>query len=837
MPTSMRPKEPWRSPEPRLTRGRTFRSIVVTVLVALAVPGCRGCFRSDEDAAAKKKEEEKKKEKPKPDFESGRLQVLLRDQGSARNPVKAGHWMVATQRMKANNFDFHAELESVVTDRNRQPLLVPNTAFRTAMFRPVVLPKGQTREVEAAFFVPDVPPSGDAASPTTVWLRNTLRARRGGREVQGSDEPTTTMPAYQYFFIVLAADPDRYAYLKRLDSIVPPVVDEGNLAEPTTHYRVLLPPSDRRVPVPSQPLAWTPIAGVLWDGLRPTLLTADQQQALLDWLHWGGQVIVSGPSSLDSLRGSFLEPYLPATATEAVRLRAADFDPLNQAWSLTNSRTKIKTALSIPANKNLVGVRLQPLPEATALPSTGGLVWERRVGAGRIIVTAFSLADRPVVNWGSFDSFFNACLLRRPARVFRLSQEAEPDTQWAEFPGAGYMRDGRFVSNLRYFTHDAVPATGAEKPAPGTAASGSARVTAPLPGQVAESGQSQVAAWSDTSAASEAARQTLREAAGISVPEAGFVFRVLVVYLFVLVPLNWIVFRVLGRVEWAWLAAPVIAVAGAVVVVRLAQLDIGFARSRTEVAVLELQAGYPSAHLTRYTAVYTSLSTAYDFAFEDDSALAMPFPHHVPYTPGLREPISNVAFRRDQQITLSGFQVASNATGLVHSEQMLDLGGSVQLVGQESSGWSVKNGSKLPLDDAGVLSQKAPGRWELAWVGRLPPAETFALKFRPVADAANDYLANASQEGRQNLRRLLELACRDRSQQAGDVRLVAWTAQPLPGLSIRPQASQESTRTLVLIHLRRGALPPAQPDRNLKAELSAQLADSGDREHSEDEPP
>ncbi len=158
-------------------------------------------------------------------------------------------------------------------------------------------------------------------------------------------------------------------------------------------------------------------------------------------------------------------------------------------------------------------------------------------------------------------------------------------------------------------------------------------------------------------------------------------FRVLVVYLLVLVPVNWLVFRVLGRVEWAWLAAPVIAVAGAVVVVRLAQLDIGFARSRTEIGVLEIQAGYPSAHLTRYTAVYTSLSAAYDFAFEDDSALAMPFPHRVPYVPGLREPINNVRFRRDQQITLSGFQVASNSTGLVHSEQMLDLGGSVQLRG------------------------------------------------------------------------------------------------------------------------------------------------------------
>jgi hypothetical protein len=160
----------------------------------------------------------------------------------------------------------------------------------------------------------------------------------------------------------------------------------------------------------------------------------------------------------------------------------------------------------------------------------------------------------------------------------------------------------------------------------------------------------------------------------------------------------------------------------------------------------------------------------------------------------------------------------------------------VQLVGQESSGWSVENGTQLSLEDAGVLSQKKPGRWELAWLGNLPPTATTAIKFRPV-EAADAYLDSVSEKGRQTLRRLLELACRDRSLQAGDMRLVAWTAQALPGLSIRPQASQESTRTLVLIHLRRGALPAPQRDQNLKAELAAEFAQPADLENSAEEQP
>ena len=101
--------------------------------------------------------------------------------------------------------------------------------------------------------------------------------------------------------------------------------------------------------------------------------------------------------------------------------------------------------------------------------------------------------------------------------------------------------------------------------------------------------------------------------------------KVVAIYLFVLVPVNWCFFRVLGRTEWAWAAVPVVAVVCAVVVVRLAELNIGFARSRTEIGVLEMQGGFSRGHLTRYTALYSSLSSSYELSFDDESALAQPF--------------------------------------------------------------------------------------------------------------------------------------------------------------------------------------------------------------------
>ncbi len=54
---------------------------------------------------------------------------------------------------------------------------------------------------------------------------------------------------------------------------------------------------------------------------------------MLDWLHWGGQLILSGPDTLDTLRDSFLAPYLPATSAGARDLQAADLAELSNHWS------------------------------------------------------------------------------------------------------------------------------------------------------------------------------------------------------------------------------------------------------------------------------------------------------------------------------------------------------------------------------------------------------------------------------------------------------------------------------------------------------------------------
>ena len=116
--------------------------------------------------------------------------------------------------------------------------------------------------------------------------------------------------------------------------------------------------------------------------------------------------------------------------------------------------------------------------------------------------------------------------------------------------------------------------------------------------------------------------------------------------------------------------------------IHLAQLNIGFARSQNEIAVVELQGDYPRAHVTRYTALYTSLATGYRFRVDDPGGLMLPFP--TVDNPGDFRMLSGESYkrlvcRRGEDTEVSGFAVNSNSIDFVHSEHLVDLGGGISL--------------------------------------------------------------------------------------------------------------------------------------------------------------
>ncbi len=336
-----------------------------------------------------------------------------------------------------------------------------------------------------------------------------------------------------------------------------------------------------------------------------------------------------------------------------------------------------------------------------------------------------------------------------------------------------------------------------------------------------------VAGWTDFGAAAAAVRASLQRAAGISVPDNVFVAKILAVYLLVLVPVNWMLFRLVNRVEWAWFAAPVIAIAGTVAVVRLAQLDIGFVRSRSEIAIAELQGQYNRAHVTRFAALYTSLSTKYALQFAKPDAFALPFATDLTDEQLRQVSRQEVEFRRDQSARLRRYPVLSNSTGMVHAEQMHTLPGTIQFIDGKVA-WRIRNDCGWSLQTALLLHRRGSTARIYA-LGNLPTgAEAVVDRASALSDRGVDEQLEVSFEtseqspaGEISIRGLYRLALDARQLNEDGLRLVAWTDQPVEGMTVTPRSNQERFRTLVVANLRRGEQPRALADVNLIEDVTS----------------
>lgn len=699
----------------------TARTAVVAVL-ALACLSTLGC---NWFGAATTPPVDPTKPKPKPDFQITKFWPQPNNLSTVNSYYKPGHLTTATVEVVANNFEFPgAALESL-------PIAALDMPFEMGNTQPVTLPKGQPRETEVLLWVPpryDYIPR--LAARRQVPLDIQLISRASG-QVLGVDQiRLRPMENFQYFFVVLSNDTTSYKFLDRLpafDSNMELMSEDVNISR---FYQVVVPPVVRRAPLPSHPLAWTSIAFVLWDDFTEDKLSDAQRQAMLDWLHFGGQLIVSGPDNLEKLRTTFLADVLPASTDGTAELSAEEIDRFKDAWSgpqavLPRSTSKWSIAKLTPAEgSNTLAANVRG---EESLP----LIVERTVGRGRVVATAFRTTEVAFRSWLAVDdSIVNACLLRRPARKYVGMQDEMPfHFEWSgdtlrspldSIPAS--VLNSRHISRVSYFSRDVEAAkhqpqfiTSIEMRA--AHAYATEYGTSPFDRATEGRDSPPVAAWDDFGGVSQRARQALFAASGIRVPDRTFVAIVMAIYLVVLVPLNWAFFRLLRRVEWAWIAAPIITIVYAIAVVRVAHVNIGFTRPQTEVNVVELQPGYDRAHLTRYVSLYTSLATTYDITMDDPSAMLLPLADGK--QPMLWQTRQTLQTERDQKVVFRGLTVASNSMSMVHAEEMYNLDGGLRLergpatAGDaatpgdaakqgDAAGWHVVNGTQHRLRDAEV---------------------------------------------------------------------------------------------------------------------------------------
>jgi len=827
---------------PRIHRGQSLVGAslawltALTVAVCLPLAGCGGCTRSATNPNAQQKTPEElekeqaeraarlqkeKEEAEKPDYEILALYTRPSSLASIDNSTKLGHWGSATIDARANREDFNGELHVEAVDAQGDPLTLSRTTYSLATMRPIQLAKKQKKNLEITYF----PPTG----LTSFRLKSTITYPNHGRPAGTSAvDPINLMPAHQYHLLVLSGTPDAYSYLKAIPAIRAPS-EHFTEAGVAPHYRVHAPIVRSYVPLASSALKWTTIAYIVWDDFQPNKLQVSQQEALIDWLHWGGQLVISGPTSLDPLKTSFLDEYLPADGAGAWELDQATLDVLNREFKRGGPELSVRRPWS--------GVKLAPRPGANVVEGSNGLAVEGRVGAGRIVVTAFSLTQRDLRTWPGLDELMNAWLLKRDARQFTAPVGIEgAKVAWA---GSNQVFDPEKGSRVRYFTRDWLT----EKARTAYVTSQSVTEMAdqsvvtpygqfnssPYGPDIAPPTGPGVAGWNDFSDVAMLARKALREAAGIKVPKRDFVLWVLGTYVIVLAPVNWFLFWLVRKVEWAWIAVPFLAVGFSLGVIRLAQLDIGFARSTTELAVLEVQGSHPRAHMTRYTAMYSSLASNYDLEFSDPGALALPLAAEKELLSG--QSIRPVTYWRDSTVRFTDFSVSSNSTGMVHSEHLLDLGGGIRWEPQEDGSWRLVNGTTHELKGAGIVGPQG-----VAWIGDLAPGAQATPKFvSPERSSDEDddafederngdrhlyfdqrddapQTSRAVVLGKLGLHQLVELA--EDTLAPGETRLVAWTEEELPGLKIDPPAAQNRRLTLVVAHLDYGPLPAPQKDRD-----------------------
>lgn len=819
-------------------------AVALLATMALGVAAWRGwgsaSLTAEQQAAeeeAKRKAEEEQQEKEL-DPRVERLVVQPGEPKSKEQALKPGHWATGTQRMRAIYQDFVGEEETSVVNGQGEAYPVPGTPLVLESTRPVTLAKGQPKEIESTFLAPP--------ARRRMLVRGELVERGFGRTLR-SQTAVTRMPSYQYFFVVLAREPARYTLLKTLDSVSVPWdgETEADDTDDPLHYRVTMLPVERSIPLSDNALTWTSTAYLLWDEVDPKLFTPEQQRALVDWLHWGGQLIVSGPDSLDRLKGSFLEKYLPAVSGGGREITAADLTVLNDHWLIRSAGGGRKLAPRLPWS----GVRLVSQLAADEVDllgkSTGGLLMERAVGRGRIVVSAMQLSERELVNWRSgFESLFNGGILRRPPREYRPGYYGELTLAWADPKLATRRLDATLTTGFRSLARDLgvdtnyqlveIALAGNVWQPPGQATPKEWQPPAAVGG---------IGAWNSFSSTANTARETLLEAAGVEVPNTSFVVIALVLYLVALVPLNWLVFNAIGRVEWAWIAAPVIALAGTWLIVDRARLDIGFVRAQTELGVLEIQPQYDRAMLSRYTALYTSLSTTYDVTFQNMTALAAPFSTSGNPSDGPSPTGATATFERFDAVRLKGVFVPSNTTNMVHSEEMFDLAGAIQLGRSKSQGrLQIENRSRFLLKSVVLVErtsrdEEASGsepRLSGMWIGELRPGESLPALFGQPIVPAKDKAVFADERAaeeklqtmpRLHLERMFALALDVKNFEPGERRLVARIDEVLPGESITPAASQVGGGVLVVAHLGYGPRPEPLPDRNTRRDVVLKVED------------
>jgi hypothetical protein len=743
--------------------------------------------------------------------------------------VKANHWCTVLFELRANLDDYDGALQTnpVMLVGMPQQLSFRREARllkekRANLALQVMLPS-TNGQVQKEWAVEMVRPS--SLRPDASWQVN-----------------LTTLPPHQMLVLVLSKDSTmKFAAWSRMSAIIPSSVErDGGDIEKQRYYRLVLPIEADKPALSSHPLTWTTISHTIWDGYSPDTLTFSQQQALLDWLHWGGQLILSGGAgqTFSLLGESFLGPYLPADASgETVALSQDDLQPLSQSYPPPAAPTGIGEETKTvpltgreavrryashyqapvpirPAPKRPVYLSvLKPRPGSSTIPlgeaSPQLLAVERRVGRGRITMLTLNPNEDALLAWPGLDTLVRRVVLRRPEEP--LASGGDYESTVFRGPGGGRLL-APDLSWYRIMSRDAgLEATMPSRPGPDTDAVRPGANIADGGGPDALENElnriPSVGDWRDGARIPRLSRDLLEEASGITIPSSRFVLQVIIAYLLAVIPLNWLICRfVLNRREWTWGVVPLVALAFAIGVERLAARDMGYDAACDEIDLLEIHGDYPRAHLTRLASLYTTGRSRFAISYPNDpTALALPLDSGR----SIRgEEVSSSIWQSYPVPSLVDFAVQPRSLAMFRAEQMLTLGGPIRLEG-DAGKRQVVNGSELELRDAILIDLADPNERRERWLGTIAAGASIDIDGSPDEEPPTRVETGPGPDANPFLKEL-RTTREPGERNQGELRLVAWIAGTTAGQVIEPAVDRRRGYTAVIVHLRSGS--PPSPD-------------------------
>ena len=768
------------------------RFLILCTFCLPLIVGCDGC--RDDQA---KKDDEKEKQAPIEDFTARAALTFPADSNPGRCAIKPGHWITGSQTLKSNKVDVRGDLvsrSSIAKTEFESGGGITHLREGITSQRPIVLPKGQERRFDYRLLVP----SATTSEQRRLFLNSRFMSAGRSTFFDTGKQPFAMMVGEEYFFVILTSRPERFARFQVADWVRPPK-GELDFKTPRPNYRIVVPKSDNVLPLPETMLDMTGTAVVFWDDLGPDSLTPAQSTALSDWVRFGGQLIVNGATASDSLSKSVIGDLLPLTPTGNVELDPEAAAQLLDNWQVKSDRSTDSRKEMLNDGLSRIAVDGKLTDGAMAVENTENLIVEKRFGRGRVLQPRFDVTDAWVQGWHSYDSFINSVFLLRPRRK-TIQSAADEETEYTQL----YVDLGTKQSNASLNTQFRIAARDAVLNRTRDGKSLAVKQIYAYDKYSFSNPVLGVAAWSDDSDAIRMCTKVLRDESGIEIPDSSLVVRSLSYYLLILVPVNYLIFRLIGRLEYAWLAVPVIAIGGAMWVARAARLDIGFARSQTEMAFLEIQSDYERAHLSRVIAIYNSLSDSYNVQFKTFDAAARPIDD------GSRD--TNTDFRFDSHYAegpaLKNVAVGSNRVRMIHTEQLMDLGGKITYQNGQ-----LLNGTNVEFLDAFVLEKDSDGTTRIATVGILSPQSSTKVSFeqRDSISVSEDLPMQADQ--------VLRSIASPIAMPPGTMRLVARVDSTMPDMTITPNANQSSGQTIVLAHLKHAELPKPRPDVNLRMDM------------------